>query len=387
MEEHKEHEEGVPRIMIVDDNADDRELATRALKRAFPGMVSLPVADLASLSARLDANDFDAVVTDYQLKWTTGLDILRAVRQRRPDCVVIMFTSTGTQEVAVEAMKEGLDDYVIKAPSHFVRLPVALQNALHRARARADARAALTVRERFLVVASHELRTPLTTILGSLSGAITRVRRLAAYVPEAELVPVIAALDRAMRQSRRLDRLQEHIAMAVSLDPDSTAPEIAAIDLVPVLREAISSRQEFSPGRVVTLAAPPHLPLVTDAAWVDQVVTSLVENALKFSEQSQPVQVRARQEAEVIRVEVLDRGPGISESEQHRIWDRFYRQPALSHISGSSVGLGLGLSICRTLVERLGGMTGVESRPGSGSTFWFTLPLNVEQHDTNTADG
>ena len=76
-----------------------------------------------------------------------------------------------------------------------------------------------------------------------------------------------------------------------------------------------------------------------------------------------------------VRVRVRDNGPGLPLTEQQRIWERFYRVEGIEAKTGSGVGLGLGLHICRRIIERQGGQVGVESSPGHGSTFWFTLPL------------
>jgi len=82
-----------------------------------------------------------------------------------------------------------------------------------------------------------------------------------------------------------------------------------------------------------------------------------------------------RVEENQARVSVRDEGPGLSLEEQERIWDQFHRVPGVEVQSGSSVGLGLGLHICRTIIERHHGRVGVQSAPGKGATFWFVLPL------------
>lgn len=123
-------------MLLVDDHADDRISAIAELTRAFPGAVVNEIVDARGLAAALAANGFDLVITDSQLKWSDGLAVLRAVKDVRPDCPVIMFTGTGTQETAVEAMKAGLDDYIVKAPGHDVRLSAAARTALERAESR-----------------------------------------------------------------------------------------------------------------------------------------------------------------------------------------------------------------------------------------------------------
>jgi DNA-binding response OmpR family regulator len=127
------------RVLLIDDNPDDRVLIRRELTRHFPDF------DVEEIRAELDlrqalAAPVDLVITDFELRWTNGIEVLQRVKQRFPECPVVMFTSTGTQEIAVAAMKAGLDDYVIKSAAHYVRLPAAVEAALARAAARARAR-------------------------------------------------------------------------------------------------------------------------------------------------------------------------------------------------------------------------------------------------------
>jgi PAS domain S-box-containing protein len=117
-------------ILLIDDNPDDRALATRELQRALPGVVVDQITDAKALSLALDGARFNFVITDYQLRWTDGLSVLHAVKAHRPECPVIMFTGTGSEEIAVEAMKAGLDDYVLKASNYYARLPGAVKRAL-----------------------------------------------------------------------------------------------------------------------------------------------------------------------------------------------------------------------------------------------------------------
>ena len=127
-------------ILLLDDNPDDRALARRELERHLPGCAIGEVADRAGWEQVLQAGlRFDLVITDFQMRWITGLDILKQVKGFDPEMPVIMFTATGTQEIAVEAMKLGLDDYVIKSPRHYARLPVAVRTCLDRKEIRARA--------------------------------------------------------------------------------------------------------------------------------------------------------------------------------------------------------------------------------------------------------
>lgn len=134
-----------PTIVLVDDNPDDRDLARHALGKEFPDWRFEDVADAAALDRTLALGDFRLVVTDFDLRWTTGLEVLRAVKANAPECPVIMFTASGDEEIAVRAMKSGLDDYVIKKAGHMTRLAAAARSALNAADAR---RRAAELRER-----------------------------------------------------------------------------------------------------------------------------------------------------------------------------------------------------------------------------------------------
>lgn len=132
------------RVLFVDDNPNDRALALRELRRELGEVEFVEVLDAEDLASALERDAPDLVITDYELRWTNGLEALRAVKKRWPECAVVMFTGTGSEEIAVEAMKRGLDDYVVKTAGHFRRLPSAARSALELAAGR---RASSALRE------------------------------------------------------------------------------------------------------------------------------------------------------------------------------------------------------------------------------------------------
>jgi len=101
-------------ILLIDDNPDDRALTVRALSLEFPNIQMQQIKNNQDFNGALKDKKFDLVITDYKVHWIDGLEVLRKVKEIDPDCPVIMFTGTGNEEVAVAAMKAGLDDYVIK---------------------------------------------------------------------------------------------------------------------------------------------------------------------------------------------------------------------------------------------------------------------------------
>ena len=130
------------RILMVDDNPDDRMLIRRALLREFPELEITEVGDPDSLARALDDGPFDLVITDYGLGFTDGFALLDRLKAQWPECPVILCTGTLSEEIAVEALRKGLDDYVLKDPRRFMRLPAAVRSAVDHARQRAAARAA-----------------------------------------------------------------------------------------------------------------------------------------------------------------------------------------------------------------------------------------------------
>ena len=124
------------RILIVDDSPYDRELIRRALQRTFPEATYVEVLHESGFAEALREPDYAIVCTDYYLKWTTGLEIIQAIRARLTDLPIIMVTDTGSEEIAAEAMKKGLDDYVLK--SHLARLPIAITECLESRRMQAE---------------------------------------------------------------------------------------------------------------------------------------------------------------------------------------------------------------------------------------------------------
>ncbi len=135
---------GELRILLLDDNPDDRMLVLRELRREFSEVRVEQVNEPVGFARALELGDFEVAITDYQLRFTDGLAALRAIKARWPDVPVIMFTATGSEEIAVEAMKAGLDDYILKSPKHRQRRRAAVRASVETRRERAAARAVET---------------------------------------------------------------------------------------------------------------------------------------------------------------------------------------------------------------------------------------------------
>lgn len=239
--------------------------------------------------------------------------------------------------------------------------------------------------DEFLSIASHELRTPLTAIKGNLQLAR---RRLNAFAPpdepeklDEQFDLIYELLSRAERQVSVQNRLVGDLLDVSRIQANRLDLNINPADLVAIVHETVEDQRAATPSRSISLEMPDldMIPILADADRISQVVSNYLTNALKYSEASRPVAVRVSVQDGVARVSVRDQGPGLAPQEQTRLWQRFYRVPGISVRSGTGVGLGLGLHICRTIIERHNGQVGVESMPGEGSTFWFTLPITTKE--------
>ena len=236
--------------------------------------------------------------------------------------------------------------------------------------------------DEFLGIASHELRTPLTAIKGNLQLAKRQLNRMLKQdeITKEEVASTITTiqglLDRAERQATVQNRLVNDLIDISRIHAGRLELQVEPCDLTGIVREVVEDQRDTSPTRTILFESPTMEVLVqADIDRVGQVVNNYLSNALKYSEETHPVEVHIELEGSVVRVSVRDEGPGLPAGEQERIWDRFYRAEGVEMKSGSGVGLGLGLHICRTIIEQHGGQVGVESKEGVGSTFWFTLPL------------
>jgi PAS domain S-box-containing protein len=235
--------------------------------------------------------------------------------------------------------------------------------------------------DEFISIASHELRTPLTTIKGNVELALRRLKKLRQQEDSRELqasferiqVPLDYALQRSQVQERMISELLDASRIQVRKLIIVKKP----CNLVEIVRNAVADARQAAPDRSIqlTFSDEDTLLVEADADRIGQVLLNYLTNALKYSEAHQPVFVTLAKEETCAKVSVRDHGPGLTPEAQAQVWKRFYRVPGVEVQYGSGTGLGLGLFICREIIESHDGEVGVDSQPGEGSTFWFTLPL------------
>ncbi|MGH2515241.1 MAG: ATP-binding protein, partial [Ktedonobacterales bacterium] len=231
--------------------------------------------------------------------------------------------------------------------------------------------------DEFLSIASHELKTPMTSILLTLHLLQAQMRALEPAgnnLPDARkaLHTSRKILKRADQQGARMNRLVEDLLDVSRIRMNRFDLRLRVCDMVGIVRDVVLEQTLPHPLRELTLDLPAEeeIAVTADSVRIEQVVTNYLTNALKYAPEDRPIAVSLRRDGHYARVVVRDSGPGLKPAEQLAIWDRFHRAEGIPVVSGSEVGLGLGLYICRTIVERHGGQVGVESILGKGSSFW-----------------
>lgn len=235
--------------------------------------------------------------------------------------------------------------------------------------------------DEFLGIVSHELRTPLTSLKMQTDLVLRRLEALvgeldAQHPATMRIMPLLGLLRRNTASMARLNHLVDDLLDNSRIQSGTLRFEKERGDLIHVTREAVDDQIAASPDRQITFTAPATpIAVEADLERIGQVVTNFLTNALKYSNEDRPVAVRVRRDGRMARVEVQDEGPGLPEGAHEQVWERFHRVAGIEVLSGSGVGLGLGLYICKTIIDQHGGQIGVQSQPGHGATFWFTLPL------------
>lgn len=257
-----------------------------------------------------------------------------------------------------------------------------MQAQQERLRLLEDLREAKRRMDEFLGIASHELRSPLTAVKGNIQLAkhyLQHILRGFSGQERAKLDSARDLLERAEHQVAILNRLIGDMVDISGIQAGKLHIKIGASphNLATIITETVEEHRKAYPERIIQIT---HLPVrevdvLIDVDRIEQVLTNYLTNALKYSQADRPVEVRLCVEGDEARVAVRDWGPGLGPWEQEHIWERFYRARDVKVQTGFDTGLGLGLYICRMIIESHGGRVGVESAQGTGSTFWFTLPL------------
>jgi signal transduction histidine kinase/HPt (histidine-containing phosphotransfer) domain-containing protein len=391
------------RLLIVDDDETDRRLYSRLLTRLGSDVCEiLQTSDGAAGLEMLRTQPLDCVLLDFHLPDMTGLEFLAAATAGGElPCAVVLITGQGNEATAVEAMKRGVRDYLVKDEVNAASLWRAMTTAVTqtelrqrlagslreltaanaaleqevatRKTAEAELRTAKEAAEqadqaktRFVAMVTHELRTPLNGILGyaellRIEGGLSAHQdgRVGAMMQAGQhlLEMIERVLDFATIETGRMDL---HPATVTVRD---LAEECMACIEPMATEHALGLRMVCSPD------APSQI--VADPARLRQILINLLGNAVKYTTAGTvELRVMAGAAQGGLRVEVADTGPGIDATTRKRLFQEFERLDAADSVEGA----GLGLAIAARIVALMGGEIGHLANPDGGSVFWLELP-------------
>jgi signal transduction histidine kinase len=221
-------------------------------------------------------------------------------------------------------------------------------------------------KDEFISVASHELKTPITSLKASLQ-LLERLRDS----PESDIFRKL--LDQANKSMRKISVLIEDLLNVSKYNGGQLHINKRHFSLLALIQE---SCQEVRTAGKYTIRAKgdPSIIVEADPDKIDQVVVNFINNAIKYAPDSREIIINMERLDNDVKVSVTDKGPGIDPEKAPYIFDRYYRVDK-SNMQYS--GLGLGLYICAEIIKKHQGKIGVDSIPGEGSTFWFSLPLET----------
>jgi signal transduction histidine kinase len=371
---------------LIEDSRADAEIEIAELRRGGFDVAADIVDTREQVRERLGKNSYDIILADYSLPNFRGMDTLDIVRESRLTTPLILVTGALNSETAVECVKQGAMDYVLKG--HLARLPISVRRALEdvrlrQERVRAQEQLANKIEElarsncdleQFAYVASHDLQEPL--------------RMVAAYtqlLSERYQGKLDSAADRyinyAVEGATRMQGLLEDLLAFSRVGRNGVIP--APTDVNSAVTEVLKNLDLALKQHSVTVTCNPLPTIMADRFQVVQLFQNLLGNAIKFSAKRNPcITISAEPKGREWLFSVFDNGIGIAEEHKDLVFKIFQRL----HTRTEYPGNGVGLAICKKIVEHNGGQIWVESELGHGSNFRFTFPAAVADKAGKTED-
>ncbi|MDY7010557.1 MAG: ATP-binding protein [Planctomycetota bacterium] len=378
------------RILLIEDDRHDVTAFGRAFKKAERSalITTSERAEDALKQLRTTPESFDIAVVDHKLPGISGMELCKTLLAEKVPLPLVILTGNGSEDLAVESLKAGVDDYVIKKPDegYLNLVPLVLTEAVRKyedRQARREAEESLRAIHSELLEKTAELER-VNAYLSEYSSAVSHdlraplraIHNYADFLQE-DLVETLKG-----EQKEYLDGLTQAVRQAELLVTDLLAfcrlgdrpIEAETIDLGAFMRELVTSAalapevEIKMPDDWSTSKAPPAL--------LVEIFQNLIENAIKFNQSDRKLVKLGwrRVEKERFEIFVRDNGIGIEPKFQQQIFGVFQRL----HAKGDIEGTGIGLAIVKKAVTKLGGTIRVESTPGKGSTFFVTLPIKQE---------
>jgi signal transduction histidine kinase len=371
----------VANVLLVDD-LQENLIALEALIRGPERRIFTARSGDQALSLMLE-HSFALAILDVQMPSMNGFELAELMRgTERTRSIPIVFVSAGGRELnyAFRGYESGAVDFLYKPlDPHAVRSKVNVFVELFRQRqelqvAQAELQRAVSMRDDFMSMIAHELRNPLNSVY--LQAQLRRKMLAAEKPPDPQAM--LRMVERDERQIRSMVRLLDDMLDVSRARTGRLAIVPAAYDLAASARAVVEAIEEQATraGITLTIAAPATLPMTGDEFRIEQVITNLMTNALRYG-QGKPVAVLVgtREDEKEAFVSVRDQGRGIAAADQERIFEQFERTEGAADVPG----LGLGLYIARQIAQAHQGRLEVRSAPGEGAEFILSLPLEAAE--------
>jgi signal transduction histidine kinase len=382
-------------ILLVEDNPGDVDLIKIMLSEVPDFTFEVENIDrLASAVTVLHTKNIDVVLLDLLLPDSQGLDSLLAIHSEAPAIPIVVLTIFDNEEMGIKAVQAGAQDYLIKdrvEPRSLVRSLLYamerhqmevelrkqrddLENLLQERadllsreqEARHEAEEANDLKSKFLAMVSHELRTPLTSIKGFITTLLAE--DVSWDIDEQqEFINIVG------EETEKLTDLVEQLLEVSRLQGGVLRIQTEPRQLQTIIDTAMAQLHMLTVNHQLLVEIPPDLPpIAADTRRLSQVITNLVDNAVKYSAPETQIAISARIVGKAIRIDVRDQGDGIPQEAHLAVFEPF-RQ--LERSQGIEKGAGLGLAICKGLVEAHSGRIWIEASSTQGTTISFTIPV------------
>lgn len=366
------------RILHLEDNASDAELIQAMLETE--GIVShvIRVETQVDFLASIDHGGFDLIFADYSLPSFDGLSALKIALEKCPDVPFIFVSGTLGEEVAIEALKIGATDYVLK--ERLSRIAPSVQRALREAEERNQRkRAEEKLRDAQIELAhvarvatlgeltasiAHEINQPLAAVVNNANACLNWLKGNNMEEARTSVELIRAGGHRAGEIINRIRAMAKKAPpQKDSLDINHTLVEVTDLARTEALKNRISIQTQLASDLPVAFA---------DRIQLQQVILNLIMNAVEamseITEGPRDLLIRTgADESGAIVIAVQDSGPGVKTEDLHRLFTPFY--------TTKPQGMGMGLAICRSIVEAHGGRLWATANLDKGATFQFTLPI------------
>ncbi len=346
-------------LLVVDDSKDDRLLCRRALSKALEGDINFTEASSGSEAIKvLETSSPDCILLDYSLPGKNGLEVLEIILDSHPQMPVIMLTGQGNEEIAVQAIKLGAQEYITKSSinkdSLYLTVKAAIEHSAMQVRL-SEQNKALTL---FSKALAHDLKEPVRTIRSFL-GLINHEALSEADRRYFEVVNISAC---------KMYELIEVVLNYVNLAAVSDIKR-ELCDVGNCIEKALANLETLLEQKDINCKYTDMPDIQADEGHIIQLFENLIANSIQHSDKEKvEIEINYEQMDNLFQFSVSDNGPGIEE----RFWEEVF-DPFRRFSREKTSGFGIGLSICKRIVETHEGKMWCRSNDGPGSKFFFTI--------------